>query len=509
MFGVNGLYGHMQRNNAKMAVLALAFLLQVFVAQSLFRIGPVIGQAMMTLRDGGSLSDVNDPLPALAGNALAALARFAGLAPPSDKPRIVFHRIKGNEWFDDTVRFRSIDVIPAQDDTQLPKGMALVVWAAGKVNFFDRYALFLAACSVVYLAFGAWWNSLYIRHATRAKPLRRGENPALHDLVNNLAISAGMPCPAIEIVESPHLNAYASGLTPQQGRIGLSRGLVEKLDRAELEAVVAHELTHIRSGDSRLMAVTRACVDTALPYRSGGRRPSPGQMAVTAASIGILAWTIGVAAIALAGLLILLVALTTVLAKAVVFHSREFVADAGAIEMTRDPAALISALRRIAGDDSMPVRGLTTQAMLFSGKARGLFSTHPAVESRIAAIEEHGRVRKEEWVEHRARAVPKLGLQARGFGKRASAGAFAMNARSRSVFAEDPVFGARIEAAEPLAAAAPAGDSLFEKWILSGRADRAKIRARRVVALPVKLLLWFQLSAALLSVLAAALMGLF
>jgi len=99
-----------------------------------------------------------------------------------------------------------------------------------------------------------------------ARPaLQRRDAPELYNLVENLAISVGLPCPRIEVIESSALNAYAAGFFPTSSTIAVTRGLIQALSRDELEAVLAHELTHIRDRDVRLMVVVRACADLMLP----------------------------------------------------------------------------------------------------------------------------------------------------------------------------------------------------------------------------------------------------
>ena len=247
--------------------------------------------------------------------------------------------------------------------------------------------------ALVYLIVATWWNTQFIRYAVRAKPLRRGANPELYNIVENLAMSVGMACPAIEVVPSSQLNAYASGLTPSTARLGFTTGLLARLNPHEIEAVAAHELTHILYRDSRLMAVTKACVDLVViaPMRYARRiwqRPALVLPILVVLATGLMNPLFYLALLGvLAGSVIL-----AFLCKALVMQSREFVADAGAIEMTKSPGALISALRKVAGDEYQAEGNPFAQAMMILGPTAGWFSTHPSLAARIAAIRQFGGV---------------------------------------------------------------------------------------------------------------------
>lgn len=276
----------------------------------------------------------------------------------------------------------------------------------------QAHALHLAAkgwlipilISVAWFAIAYGFHEHMIRKATRAKPVSRIEEPDLYNLVENLAIAAGLPMPKIQIMETPALNAYASGLVPDDAVVAVTRGLLSTLDRHELEAVLAHEITHIRNTDMRLMVVavvfagglslmgdalirhlTRAdssadAADdgyTLLSTRSSGRSGNDGHSS---------GWA---AAIVLAGAVVTLILVRTFaqLSRFAISRSREFMADAGAIELTKEPDALISALRKMSTSVPMPELSGTVAAMMFSMPATGLFGTHPSIEDRIGAIE--------------------------------------------------------------------------------------------------------------------------
>ncbi|RYZ38305.1 MAG: protease, partial [Sphingobacteriales bacterium] len=209
---------------------------------------------------------------------------------------------------------------------------------------------FLTTIPLVLLGVGIWFAIAYFAHssliqmATGAKPLERRDNMQVYNLVENLCISQGMKMPKIFVIEDDSLNAYASGINESTFAVTLSRGIIHKLDSAELEGVIAHELSHIRNRDVRLLIITIVFVGifaflSQIAMRSlffsGGRRrdkDNNGVMMIAAIVITAVAYFI------------------SLLLRFGISRSREYMADAGAAEMTRNPQALASALRKISAD---------------------------------------------------------------------------------------------------------------------------------------------------------------
>ena len=357
MFRVNGLYGHIQRNNLKTALLIAVFLVlavsSTVVTLQVVAHSPAVGVGspfFQSLSSGGTFNSVFTGKDAEPKHPNVAPGASQAPQAPLDMSRI--------PW-----RYRILFASPLEQ----------AKWAT----------LF----ALVYLVGATWWNSQYIRYALRAKPLKRGANPDLYDIVENLAITAGIPCPAIEVVASPQLNAYASGLTPASARVGLTTGLIERLSPREIEAVVAHELTHILYCDLRLMAVTKSCLDlVVLKYFNYVRRIRREPLRLlplgVALYMGVIQPMIYVALLIFAASAVFM----AFLAKALVMQSREFVADAGAVDLTKSPEALISALYKVSGDRYAPEGQPFAQAMMISGSWQGWFSTHPSLEERVAAL---------------------------------------------------------------------------------------------------------------------------
>ena len=256
-----------------------------------------------------------------------------------------------------------------------------------------------------------------IRMATGSRPVTRIDAPKLYNLVENLAITAGLPMPRLEVIYSGSRNAFASGLSRNDACITVTSGLMRALRDDELEAVLAHELTHIKNNDVRLMVIAtvfaggltligdgiaRALFPPQLDpnnydhgygdqiiednyNRSGRGRAAASLMAGegenTPAAV-LVSLLFGALFLALAHVMSLLI-------KFAVSRSREFLADAGAIELTKNPDALIAALQKISGHDQIAGLNSNIQAMMISSPADMLFSTHPPVETRIMALQQY------------------------------------------------------------------------------------------------------------------------
>jgi heat shock protein HtpX len=257
--------------------------------------------------------------------------------------------------------------------------------------------LYLAGCGVA----AVWFAVAYMAHnrildwATGAHPVTRAEEPRLWNLTENLCISRGMRMPRLAIIETPALNAYAAGLTPDKGAVTVTRGLMEALDDRELQAVIAHELAHIRNGDARLgliavvfvgivslgfdMMMRTRRVARASGWRYRGSRSGSGSGNRNAGPAAL----IGLAIIALAwGLAVVL--------RMMLSRNREFLADAGAVELTSDADAMISALRKVEGNAAMPEVSPQVRALFLEDATdnalSSLMATHPPIPKRVEAL---------------------------------------------------------------------------------------------------------------------------
>lgn len=204
-------------------------------------------------------------------------------------------------------------------------------------------------------------NTSIINAATGARPLERKENKRVYNLVENLCMSQGMPMPKINIINDDSLNAYASGINKKSYTVTLSKGIIEKLNDEELEAVIAHELSHIRNHDVRLLIISIVFVGifsmlAQIALRSAyyssftRKRDDKGGAAL------ILLLTMLVAAVGY---------FFAILMRFAISRKREYLADAGSAEMTKNPLALASALRKISADPDIEAVKREDVAQLF------------------------------------------------------------------------------------------------------------------------------------------------
>ncbi|MBE0652773.1 MAG: M48 family metallopeptidase [Bacteroidales bacterium] len=255
---------------------------------------------------------------------------------------------------------------------------------------------FLATVPVVLVATALWFivawlfHTSIIKKATGSRSLERKENKRVYNLVENLCISKGMKIPKIHVIEDSSLNAFASGISDNNYAISLSRGIIDKLTDEELEAVIAHELTHIRNRDVRLLIVSVIFVGifaflSEIAFRSlrfSGRSRDGKSNAL----------------IILVAIVITSVAyMISILLRFGISRSREYLADSGAAELTRNPHALASALRKISADPYIEAVQNRDIAQMFIDNPKlsnhkfswdNLFSTHPPIEKRIQLLEQ-------------------------------------------------------------------------------------------------------------------------
>ena len=252
----------------------------------------------------------------------------------------------------------------------------------------------------------AWFaNQAIVDAATGARELDRRIEPRVYNLLENLCISRGIAMPRLHIIDSPVLNAYASGIRKKQYTITVTRGLIDALDDAELESVLGHELTHIRNRDVQLLVIAAVFVGIVslfgdLLVRSprillSGRGSSSsggsgGGWSSSSSSGRSKGGGGGFAILILIAIAIFVLARILAIAlRMAMSRKREYMADAGSVELTKNPDAMISALRKIAGKSALaaPVQ---IRAMFIDFPARagflGLFETHPPIEKRIDAL---------------------------------------------------------------------------------------------------------------------------
>jgi heat shock protein HtpX len=245
--------------------------------------------------------------------------------------------------------------------------------------------------TVLWILIAYKFHQSMIDAVTGGREITRAEEPRLYNLLENLCISRGIPTPKLKIIDDDVLNAFATGLNQKQYSITVTRGLLRALNDAEIESVLGHELTHIRNGDVRMLviAVVIAGVISFFGemvfriffqnmYWGGGRR-SRDDGKGGGAGIAIV---IAFALIAVAWLL-------SIVIRFALSRQREYLADAGSVELTKNPDAMISALRKIEGRGELPRANSAVMEMCIDNPREGfanIFDTHPSVEKRVAVL---------------------------------------------------------------------------------------------------------------------------
>ena len=252
--------------------------------------------------------------------------------------------------------------------------------------------------AAVWFAIAFLFHQRMIDYATRAKGIERRQEPELYNALENLCISRGIPMPRLKVIESDALNAFAAGIRKGNYSVAVTRGLIDGLSESELECVLAHELTHIRNKDTQMMVI--AVIFAGIIAFIGdivfrrldfpfGYSPQPGrsQRHSERRSEG----GAGVVVIILIALAVIAISWgVSVLIRFAISRAREILADAGAVELTKNPDGMIAALRRIERQAAIADVPSRMHAFFIESPAlnpqRGWLSTHPSVDERVAAL---------------------------------------------------------------------------------------------------------------------------
>jgi len=219
-----------------------------------------------------------------------------------------------------------------------------------------------------------------------AKAVTRAQEPEIYNIVENLCISRGLPVPKVWIIETWSMNAFALWWKSSDSWIVFTRGLLKKLDKSEIEAVAAHELTHIINKDSLLMLITVVYIgaisilgEFLVRFSTGRKRSDDDEKKGNPLLI--------------VGLVLLVLGYVVYpLIRLAISRKREFLADAGAVELTKDNQAMISALQKISEKSVVPLENERMAAMFIANPLDtivGLFQTHPSIQERIAALKNY------------------------------------------------------------------------------------------------------------------------
>lgn len=265
-------------------------------------------------------------------------------------------------------------------------------WLFGYIYNSPEILYFAVALSLFMNFFAYWYSDQVALAMSGAKPVKREGNEYIYRIVENLSITAGLPLPRIYLINSPQINAFATGRNPKHSAIAVTTGAIEKLKNEELEGVIAHELSHIGNRDILIASVVvvlagliAILADWFLRASVFGRfdRDNDNRQA------GAVVLVLGLVVAVLAPLLATMIRLA-------VSRKREFLADASGALLTRYPEGLASALEKISHDEMLLRHAHSGTAHLFisnpfKGRQKnnwfaGLFLTHPPIEERIKTL---------------------------------------------------------------------------------------------------------------------------
>jgi len=262
---------------------------------------------------------------------------------------------------------------------------------------FVKAAPFATVAAVLWIFIAYKFHQSMIDMITGAHPVTRAEEPRLYNLLENLCISRGITMPTLRIADDDALNAFATGLNPSQYSITVTRGLMAALTDRELEAVLGHELTHIRNGDVRMLVIAvviagvvsffgemifRLFFQASFYGGFGGRRSRDDGERRGGGGGAAIAIVIAIALVVLAWIL-------AVVIRFALSRQREYLADAGAVELTKDPDAMIVALRKIENRGELARANSAVMEMCVDNPRTDfsdLFATHPSIDARCAAL---------------------------------------------------------------------------------------------------------------------------
>ena len=254
-------------------------------------------------------------------------------------------------------------------------------------------APFATVGAILWILIAYKFHQKMIDAITGATEVTRVEEPRLYNLLENLCISRGIAMPKLRIADDDALNAFATGLNEKQYSITVTRGLMNALNDQELEAVLGHELTHIRNGDVRLLVIAVVIAGVIsffgeMVFRLFflnafyGRRSSDSSSSDKKGGGAVIAIVIAIALIVVAWVL-------SIVIRFALSRSREYLADSGSVELTKNPDAMISALRKIENRGELASANSAVMEMCIDNPRSGfadIFATHPSVDKRVAAL---------------------------------------------------------------------------------------------------------------------------
>jgi heat shock protein HtpX len=264
---------------------------------------------------------------------------------------------------------------------------------------------YATGAAVLWIVIAYFFHQSIVDAVTGGEDVTRQQQPRLYNLLENLCISRGIPMPKLKLMQSDALNAFATGLNQRQYAVTVTSGLLKALNDREIEAVLGHELTHIRNGDVQMMVIAVIIAGvvgffgelffrafTNLSWNSTGGGSSWSSSSSSSSSDSDRKGSGGGGAIVVVIIAVVLIALAWLLSQLVrlaLSRSRELLADAGSVELTKNPDAMISALRKIENRGELPGATSAVMELCVDNPREGfadLFATHPSVDSRVQAL---------------------------------------------------------------------------------------------------------------------------
>ena len=282
--------------------------------------------------------------------------------------------------------------------------IAGLAWVMGYWTGWGYYGVIAAVVIAILMTWGSYFSSDKIALSmSRAKPADETQYAQLHNIVEGLALAAGLPKPRVYIVEDPAPNAFATGRNPEHAAIAVTTGLLELMSRDELEGVLAHELSHVKNRDTLVMTIAVTLVGVVVllgdffmrsMWLGGGNRDNDrgGGPAAILAIVGLV--------------LLILAPLFAQLLQFAISRRREYLADTDAVFLTRHPEGMIGALEKLKGDDAVvrtasratahlwiesPIQQHADEGRRHTNKSGAwlnrMFNTHPPLDDRIEALQ--------------------------------------------------------------------------------------------------------------------------
>src|SRR3982075_2761442 len=263
---------------------------------------------------------------------------------------------------------------------------------------------YATGAAVLWIVIAYFFHQSIVDAVTGGEDVTRQQQPRLYNLLENLCISRGIPMPKLKVMDSEALNAFATGLNQRQYAVTVTSGLLKALNDQEIEAVLGHELTHIRNGDVQLMVIAviiagvvgffgelffRMFTNLSWNSSGGGSSWSSSRSSSSDSDSKGSGGGGAIVVVIIAVALIVVAWLLSQVVKLALSRSRELLADAGSVELTKNPDAMISALRKIENRGELPGATSAVMELCVDNPREGfadLFATHPSVDSRVQAL---------------------------------------------------------------------------------------------------------------------------